>query len=189
MPTGKAVFVHTWQRGWMYLRKAGTIILGASIILWAAANFPRPDHEVSANLSEQAARQQVLQYSLVGRIGQAIEPAIRPLGFDWKIGTALIGSIPAKELFVSQMGIIYAVGTEDRKASSLPDRLRADYTPLVGFCVMLFVLISAPCVATAAMTRQETGAWRWAAFQFVGLTGLAYVITFLVYQTGRALLG
>jgi len=189
MPTGKAVFVHTWQRGWMYLRKAGTIILGASIILWAAANFPRPDHEVSANLSEQAARQQVLQYSLVGRIGQAIEPAIRPLGFDWKIGTALIGSIPAKELFVSQMGIIYAVGAEDRKASSLPDRLRADYTPLVGFCVMLFVLISAPCVATAAMTRQETGAWRWAAFQFVGLTGLAYVITFLVYQTGRALLG
>jgi len=185
MPTSKAVFVHTCQRGWMYLRKAGTIILGASIVLWAAANFPRPSRQTLAGLSEQAVRQQVLQYSLVGRVGRAIEPVIRPLGFDWKIGTALIGAIPAKELFVSQMGIIYAVGAEDQSTSSLADRLRADYTPLVGFCVMLFVLISAPCAATAAMTRQESGSWRWAAFQYVSLTILAYGITLLVFQIGR----
>ena len=189
MPTGKAVFLHTWLRGWMYLRKAGTIILGASVLLWAAANFPRPSREALAGLDEQAAQQQVLQHSLVGRIGRAIEPVIRPLGFDWKIGTALVGSIPAKELFVSQMGIIYAVGNEDREASSLQARLHADYTPLVGFCVMLFVLISAPCIATTAMTRQETGSWRWAVFQFIGLTVAAYVVTFLVYQAGRLLLG
>ncbi|MBN1508157.1 MAG: ferrous iron transport protein B [Sedimentisphaerales bacterium] len=185
MPTAKAVFMHTWQRGWMYLRKAGTIILGASIVLWAAANFPRPSRQALAGLSEQAARQQVLQHSLVGRMGQAIEPVIRPLGFDWKIGTALVGAIPAKELFVSQMGIIYAVGTDDQNTSSLSDRLRADYSPLVGFCVMLFVLISAPCAATVAMTRQESGSWRWAMFQYVSLMLLAYAITLVVFQVGR----
>jgi ferrous iron transport protein B len=189
LPTAKAALVHTWQRGWMYLRKAGTIILGASIVLWAAANFPHPGREALAGLSEQGARQQSLRYSVVGRLGRAVEPAIRPLGFDWKIGTALVGAIPAKELFVSQMGIIYAVGREDLHGPTLADQLRADYTPLVGFCVMLFTLISAPCVATIAMTKQETGSWRWATVQFTALTGLAYVITLVVYQVGRLLLG
>jgi ferrous iron transport protein B len=185
LPTAKAAFLHTWQRCWMYLRKAGTIILGASIILWAAANFPRPGREALAGLSESAARQRSLRYSVVGRLGQAIEPAVRPLGFDWKIGTALVGAIPAKELFVSQMGIIYAVGSEDLHGPTLTDQLRADYTPLVGFCVMLFTLISAPCVATIAMTKQETNSWRWAMVQFIGLTALAYVMTLLVFQVGR----
>jgi ferrous iron transport protein B len=185
MPTSKAVFVHTWQRAWMYLRKAGTIILAASIVLWAALNFPRPSRTALAGLSEQQAQQQVLRHSVVGRLGRAIEPVIRPLGFDWKIGTALVGAMPAKELFVAQMGIIYAIGTEDQNASSLRDRLRADYSPLAGFCVMLFVLISAPCAATVAMTRQESGSWRWAAFQYIALTMLAYAITLVVFQVGR----
>ena len=187
MPTAKAMVLHTWHRGWMYLRKAGTVILGASIILWAAANFPRPSEAAVAGLSDEAAQQVRLRYSIVGRLGQAVEPAIRPLGFDWRIGTALIGAIPAKELFVSQMGIVYAVAGEGEQARRLHDRLRGDYTPLVGFCVILFCLISAPCVATVAMTRQETGSWRWAIFQFAGLTVLAYVVTLTVYQIGRLL--
>lgn len=189
MPTGKALLIHAWQRGWMYLRKAGTVILVASIVLWAAMSWPQPSEETLAGLGERAAQQARLKHSLVGRLGQAIEPAIRPLGFDWKIGTAFLGAIPAKELFVSQLGIIYAVGSEDEQAASLPDRLRADYTPLVGFCVMLFALISAPCIATVAMTRQETNSWRWAIFQFLGLTVLAYVVTLAVYQIGRLVLG
>ena len=187
MPTSKAVLLHTWYRGWLYLRKAGTIILAASIVLWAAANFPSPSEQALAGLDEEAARQVNLRYSIVGRLGSAVEPLIRPLGFDWRIGTALIGSIPAKELFVSQMGIIYAVAGEDEE-TGLQDRLRADYTPLVGFCVLLFCLISAPCVATVAITRQEAGSWRWALFQFAGLTMMAYVVTLLVYQVGRMLL-
>ena len=189
MPTGKAVLVHTWQRGWMYLRKAGTVILAASIILWMAANFPSPSQDALVGLSEQAAHQEALRYSVVGRLGRAVQPALEPLGFDWKIGTALIGSVPAKELFVSQMGIIYAVGSGEEHAGSLREQLQANYTPLVGFCVMLFTLISAPCVATVAMTRQETGSWRWALFQFAGLTGLAYFVTLIVYQSGRLFLG
>ena len=184
MPTGKAVLVHMWQRGWMYLRKAGTVILAASIILWALANYPRPRGESLVDLNEQQARQKALQHSVVGRIGQAIEPALKPLGFDWKIGTALIGALPAKELFVSQMGIVYAVGSTETDTQSLRETLKMTYTPLVGFCVMLFCLVSAPCIATIAMTRQETHSWRWALFQFFGLTALAYVITLVAYQVG-----
>jgi ferrous iron transport protein B len=185
MPTGKAMVVHTWQRAWLYLRKAGTVILGASIIMWAAAHYPKLSDGVLAGLSEHEARQEALRYSVVGRLGQAVEPALKPLGFDWKIGTALIGALPAKELFVSQLGILYAVGGADGHEATLRQRLQADYTPLAGFCVMLFTLISAPCIATVAATRQETGSWRWAAFQFLGLTILAYGITLVVFQLGR----
>jgi len=189
MPTSKAVLLHTWQRGWMYLRKAGTVILAASIVLWAAANFPRPSEDALAGLDGDTVQQKTLQYSIVGRLGRAVEPVIRPLGFDWKIGTALIGAIPAKELFVSQMGIVYAVGSQGENSRTLRERLRANYSPLVGLCVMLFTLISAPCIATIAMTRQETGSWGWAVFQLAGLTALAYVVTLAVYQIGRALVG
>ena len=185
MPTTKAVLVHTWQRGWMYVRKAGTVILGLSIVLWFAMSFPKPPESRLRGLDEQQARQASLQHSVVGRIGQAVEPIMRPLGFDWKIDTALIGAVAAKELFVSQLGIVYAVGSADEDAPGLREQLRADYTPLTGFCVMLFCLISAPCVATVAMTRQETNSWRWALFQFFGLTALAYTVTLIVYQVGR----
>jgi len=185
MPTSKGVLVHTWQRAWLYIRKAGTIILALSIVLWFAMNFPRLPADRLSGLDAQEARQQGLRYSTVGRVGSAVEPVLQPLGFDWKIGTALIGSVAAKELFVSQLGIIYAVESPDEDSPSLREQLRTNYTPLVGFCVMLFCLISAPCVATVAMARQETQSWRWALFQFFGLTGLAYSVTLVVYQVGR----
>jgi len=184
MPTVKAVLVHTWQRGWMYLRKAGTIILAASVIFWVLANYPKPKESVLAGLNAEDAQQKSLEHSVVGRLGRTIEPALKPLGFDWKIGTALIGALPAKELFVSQMGVVYAVAEADESTSSLSEKLQAAYTPLTGFCVMLFCLISAPCIATVAITRQETRSWRWALFQFFGLTALAYSVTLAVYQIG-----
>ena len=185
IPTAKAVLVHTWQRGWMYLRKAGTIILAASILFWALANYPKPSDSTLAGLNAEDARQESLEHSVIGWLGRTIEPALKPLGFDWKIGTALIGALPAKELFVSQMGVVYAVGDADaEEAGSLGEKLRAAYTPLTGFCVMLFCLISAPCIATVAMTRQETRSWRWALLQFFGLTALAYLVTLAVYQIG-----
>jgi len=121
--------------------------------------------------------------------GRAIEPAIKPLGFDWKIGTALIGATAAKEVFVSQLGIVYAVGNTDEQSQTLREKLQQSYTPLTGFCIMLFCLISTPCVATVVMTRQETNSWRWALFQFGSLTGLAYIITLAVYQVGASLTG
>lgn len=188
MPTLKSVCIHMWQRGWTYLRKAGTIILAISIILWAAGSYPKPSQDSLAGLDPQQAQQAKLAYSVIGRIGQAIAPALKPLGFDWKIGTALIGATAAKEVFVAQLGIIYAEGSTDEDTETLREKLQANYTPLTGFCIMLFCLIYAPCVATVVMTRHETNSWAWALFQFFGLTVLAYIVTFIVYQVGSSMI-
>ena len=206
MPTLRGVLVHMWERGGLYLKKAGTIILGFSVIMWFLATFPRKnafsrdydadiaavqvqqlDEETAAECVtelEQARQAEELAYTVAGRMGHAMEPIIRPLGFDWRIGTALIGAFPAKELFVAQMGIVYSLGEADEQSTALRDKLRENYTPLVGFCIMLFCLISAPCMATIAVTKRESNSWKWALFQLGGLTALAYVITLVVYQVG-----
>lgn len=209
MPTLKGLLIHTWERGWMYLRKAGTIILGISIVLWAMGQWPGvPDGEAqrfeasraaiqaSADLSEQdrddklaetddAEVEAALEHSLIGRLGRGVEPVLRPCGFDWKISTAMIGAFAAKELFVSQMGIVYSLGQEqDEESETLREKLQANYTPLVGLCIMLFCLISAPCMATIAVTKRESNSWRWALFQLAGLTALAWIVTAAVYQIG-----
>ncbi len=183
MPTAKSVLLHMWERGWLYLKKAGTIILLLSIILWAVAKYPRMNTEKLADLNEAEAQTAMLKHSVIGRAGGALEPALKPLGFDYKIATALIGSMAAKEVFVAQMGIVYAVSEHD-DTSVLQEKLRSDYTPLQGFCIMLFCLISAPCIATIAITRAETGRIGWAIFQWAGLTALAYIVTLVVYQAG-----
>ncbi len=189
MPTGKSICIHMWHRGWMYLRKAGTIILGIAIILWVAMSYPKPPAESLRGLNAEQRQQAALKYSVVGRVGSAMEPAIKPLGFDWKIGTALVGAMAAKEVFVSQLGIVYAVGDVEKGAHSLRRQLQDNYSALTGFCIMLFCLISAPCVATIVMTKQETNSWAWAAFQFLALTAMAYVITLAVFQIGSLITG
>ncbi len=125
---------------------------------------------------------------MAGRGGRLLEPVLKPMGFDWKIGTALIGAFAAKEVFVAQMGIIYAPGQQAGNKAGVPlrERLHHDYPPLVGFAIMLFCLIGTPCMTTVAVTRRETGSWRWPALQFGGLTALAYLTTVAVFQTGRA---
>lgn len=172
----------------MYLRKAGTLILAASIVLWFAMNYPNTTDNLQQDIEPGQIQQQRLENSIIGRLGKTIEPAIEPLGFDWKIGTALIGATAAKELFVSQLSIIYAVGGREDAVMNLRQMLQADYTPLTGFCIMLFCLIYAPCIATIAMTKQETNSWGWALFQFFGLTVLAYVVTLAVFQIGSRIL-
>jgi ferrous iron transport protein B len=185
LPTARAVLIHMWQRAWMYLKKAGTIILAISIILWALAAYPKPSAESLKGLTPEEAQQAQLEYSIIGRVGKTIEPALRPLGFDWKIGTALIGATAAKEVFVSQLGIVYSVSEDDEHPAMLGEKLRRVYTPLTGFCIMLFCLIYAPCVATLAITRYETKSFRWPIFQFTYLTVLAYILTLVAYQLGR----
>ncbi|MBL7215145.1 MAG: ferrous iron transport protein B [Phycisphaerae bacterium] len=187
MPTAKGLLIHMWTRGWMYLQKAGTVILVISIILWAAISYPKPTAGELAGLSRHEQQSITLQHSVAGCVGRAMEPVIKPLGFDWKIGTALIGASVAKEVFVSQLSIIYSLGDTADETEALQQHLRADYTPLQGFCVMLFCLSTAPCVATVAITRKESGTWKWAAFQYLGLTLLAYIITLAVYQAGMFL--
>ena len=332
MPTVKGLAIHMWSRSWTYLRKAGTVILGVSIIMWALAAFPRVSSEeldakyavqtdaaneafvatladvneamglehdesviVKAIEAEMAlgrageeyyeheqgyidarsardaaiatlkagpdggsvkrfldARDRIagarktlgetiedeelrelylereiekisrsdpqscaaaLAYldqaagplvstistienaklldrasqSILGGIGRGIEPVVKPMGFDWRIGTALLGSFAAKEIFVAQMGIVYSVGEGTDGSETLRKKLRDNYSPLVGFCIMLYCLVSAPCVATIAATWQESGRMRWAIAQLAGLTLLAYVLTVAVYQIGSLL--
>jgi len=215
MPTLMGVFIHMWERGWLYLKKAGTVILGISILLWAIASYPKKkvlDRNYDGELKRieqlviaesdpetrtamrhkqtailQARRSEELAYSFAGRVGQVIEPVLMPMGFDWKIGTALIGAFAAKEVFVAQMGIVYSVGDADEESDALRDRLRSHYSPLVAFCIMLFCLIGTPCMATIAVTRRESNSWKWALLQFIGLTSLAYLLTALAFQTGSLL--
>ena len=198
LPTVKGILIHMWQRSWMYLRKAGTIILAISVIMWALTSFPKlPPHksgdvqvrETATASQEQGDRAAAkLQYSFAGRVGRALEPVLKPLGFDWRTSTALIGAFAAKEVFVAQLGIIFSLGETDEHSLSLREKLRQNYSPLVGLCIMLFCLIAAPCMATVAVVRRESGSWRYALAQFFGLTALAYIITLLVYQVGGLIL-
>jgi ferrous iron transport protein B len=189
MPTLRSLMLHMWDRGWQYLQKAGTVILGISILLWAASTYPKLSEDKLAGLDEAGQQSAQMQYSITGRVGHWIEPVLRPLGFDWKIGTALIGALAAKEVFVAQMGIVYSVGEADETSEALRQRLRADYSPLKGLCIMLFCLLSSPCMATVAVTAREAGSWKWAALQYVGLTVVAYLVTLVVYQVGNLLVG
>ena len=209
MPTLKSVGLHMWNRGGAYLKKAGTIILGISILLWAMQQWPglpedkaeafaqqRATVEAKADLDNEARGEQLaeidhaeaeaaLEASLMGRVGHGIEPVLRPAGFDWKVSTAMVGAFAAKEVFVAQMGIVYSLGEdEDEESEPLRDKLQANYTPLQGFCIMLFCLISAPCMATIAITKRESNSWKWALFQLGGLTVLAWIVTVAVYQVG-----
>ena len=177
MPTLKALTIHVWERSWLYLKKAGTVILGISILLWALTTFPL-ERSGDNSLND-------LSGSYAGRIGRTIEPVIAPMGFDWKIGTALIGAFVAKEVFVSQLGIVYSVGDSNEGSEALRDKLQKNYNPLIGFCIMLFTLIATPCMATVAVTKRESNSWKWAALQFFGLTILAFILTTSVYQIGK----
>lgn len=187
IPTLRGIMIHMWERAGLYLKKAGTVILALSVVLWALTSFPKTEAG-DQSMSAEEIRTTELSHTFAGRIGHALEPVISPLGFDWRIGTAMIGAFGAKEVFVSQMGIVYSVGESgENDSASLRDKLRKNYTPLVGFCIMLFMLVSLPCMATFAVTRRESNSWKWAFFQLGGLTLLAYVLTLIVYQTGSLL--
>lgn len=188
LPTLKSILIHTWERAWLYLKKAGTIILGISIILWAMTTYPGTSADKLASLNSDEARQELLlANSAIGHIGHWLEPVMKPMGFDWRIGTAMIGAFAAKEVFVAQMGIVYSLGEADEESVPLREKLRKKYNPLIGFCIMLFCLISAPCMATIAVTKRETNSWRWALFQLSGLTLMAWVITVAVFQIGTVM--
>jgi ferrous iron transport protein B len=199
LPTIRGLLTHMWERSFMYLKKAGTVILAISIIMWFLVSHPKKDNfdidkliASGQTFTEQQVegmkKSESLRYSIAGRIGGGLEKVLKPLGFDWKISTALIGAFAAKEVFVAQMGIIYALDDANEKSTTLREKLSKHYGALTGFCIMLFCLIATPCMATIAVTRRESGSWKWATLQFVGLTCLAYIITLFVYQAGSLIL-
>jgi ferrous iron transport protein B len=200
-----------WGKSSMFLREAGTVILACSIALWALLYFPRhmapggkdydaliasaPSDEARTTLTDEKQAAQ-LENSYGGRLGHAIEPVIRPLGFDWKIGVGIVGAFAAREVFVSTLGIVYAVGG-DADAGSEPLRSalrdakdehgRRAYTPLVGLSLMIFFALACQCMSTLAVIRRESKSLRWPLFLFGYMTVLAWVVSFVVYQGGRLL--
>ena len=173
MPTSKSIMRHTWEKGAQYLKKMGGIIMIASIIIWFLGYYPR--HDAHESVAEQQ------ENSYIGQIGKAIEPVIKPLGFDWKLGIGLISGVGAKELVVSTLGVLYT-NEGDVENVNLSDRI--PITPLVALAYMLFVLIYFPCIATFAAIKQESGSWKWAIFTAGYTTGLAWLVAFTVFQIG-----
>jgi len=187
MPTLKGIMIHMWERAWLFLRKAGTVIVGISILLWAMTSYPKVPESRLEGLNENQAANVELSYSLAGRIGHGLEPAMRPIGFDWKTNTAMLGAFAAKEVFVAQLGIIHSLGEADEENDSFREVLKREYTPLQAVSIMLFCLISAPCMMTIAATWRESGSWKWALLQLGGLTVLAYLVSLIVFQVGTVL--
>ena len=173
MPTSKSIMRHTWEKGAQYLKKMGGIIMIASIIIWFLGYYPR--HDTHESVAEQQ------ENSYIGQIGKAIEPVIKPLGFDWKLGIGLISGVGAKELVVSTLGVLY---TNEGDVENVNLSNRIPITPLVALAYMLFVLIYFPCIATFAAIKQESGSWKWAIFAAGYTTGLAWLIAFTVFQIG-----
>ena len=214
-----AVLRQMWDRSKLFLRRAGTVILGINILLWFLATYPRSS-ELEEQFSQRRAqwKQSVsnpptaaetetglqldheeagekLRQSFAGRLGRAIEPTLKPLGFDWKIGIGIVTSFAAREVFVSTLSVVYNVGGDGENTASLAEVMkserrsdgRAMYTPLTGITLMVFYVFAMQCVSTVAVVRRETNSWKWPIFQTVYMTSLAWILAFLTYQIGTRL--
>ena len=262
MPTLKSLLLHMWDRSKMYLHKAGTIILAASIVLYICNTYPEKKAEdfsknydaeiaqlqkkstlppvrlaVAAKLPglsaeqlaelnkekrltpemleavemdklnavqkklvqsaseindavrdlENAKKAELMAWTVSGRVGHALVPFMRPIGFDWHVTTATIGALAAKEVFVSQLGILFSQGETDENSQSLRDVLVKYYTPLQAFCMMIFCLLSIPCLATLAIIKRELNSWKMAIIEGCAMFALAYIAAFIIYQAGTLL--
>jgi len=198
LPSPRSLAMSVGHRAWMFVRRAGTVILSLSIVLWALATYPKS--HAAPGTPDTAAQEQQLAHSTLGRLGQVIEPAVRPLGYDWKIGVGIVSSFAAREVFVSTMGTIYGVGSTDETSGALREKLQrernpvtgaAAYTPLVAVGLMVFYVFALMCMSTVAVVVRETGGGRtgmkWAAFQFAYMLALAYGAAFVVYRGGLLL--
>lgn len=184
-PSLKAILLHMWERSKIFLKRAGTIILAMSILLWALMTYPKHD-DLTAH--------EALKKSYAGQIGTVLEPAIEPLGYDWRIGIGLVGSFAAREVFVSTMSIVFGMDEEEEegvlrdafKRAHWPDG-RPLFTPLVCIGLMVFFVFALQCMSTIAVVWRETGGWQWTLFQLIYLTSLAYLAALFVYQGGKLL--
>ncbi len=188
MPTAKAVLRHTWEKGKEYLKKMATIILGASIIVWALSYFPTNDN-----------RQLQAENSYMAKIGKAIEPAMRPCGFDWRQSVSLLAGVGAKEVVASTMAVVYATSGDEaamleedieseENESRISELVRNNMTPLSAASMLLFILLYMPCVSTVVAIKNESGKWKWALFTVAYTIGLAWIVSTLFFQIGSLLI-
>jgi ferrous iron transport protein B len=252
MPALGSILLLVWQRAKVFLVRAGSIIFGISILIWAASTYPKnealaeraqvleaqiaameeaagvDDQDQAGNINESLSKpgprvdeepdavaeapenpelvkartelaslnSQHLAQSFAGQAGHFIEPAIAPLGYDWKIGIGLIGSFAAREVFVNTMSVVYAVqADDDDELTPVRDRIREErrpdgtpvFTPLVCISLLVFYVFAMQCVSTMAIVKRETGSWGWMWFQLGFMTGTAYLLSLAVYQIGSAM--
>ena len=186
LPAPRVLAFNVWQRVRAFLIGAGTVILALTIILWALLSYPR---------ASAAAAGDQLRQSFAGRLGHAIEPAIEPLGFDWRIGVGIIGAFAAREVFVSTLAIVFDIESAEGDDEPLREALRAAtwpdgrrlMTPLAGVSLMVFFVLACQCMSTIAVVRRESGTWRWPIFMLAYMTVLAYGASLAVYQIGSRL--
>ncbi|MGE4559313.1 MAG: nucleoside recognition domain-containing protein, partial [Desulfobulbus sp.] len=210
-PTIKGLMIHTWERTWQYMKKAGTVILGISILIWAMMTYPGLSNEQTARFEQRrqqaeatyaagseertkAVRQieadqamERLRHSIGGRIGIACEEISRFAGIDWRTNIALIGGFAAKEVIISTLGTAYSLGEVDpEETTSLGERLAKDpnWNPIKAMAVMVFIMFYAPCFVTVVCIAKEAGSWKWAAFSMGFNTLFAFIIAVAVYQIG-----
>ena len=182
VPTGKAIWRHTWEKGRQYLEKMATTILIFSVAIWFLGYFPQ-----SKDIHNPAAQQ---ENSFIGRLGKGISPALDPLGFDWRMDVGLLAGVGAKELVVSTMGVMYAQGEdlsegEDYSGDThLQAALKASISKAAALAFMVFVLLYFPCIATFVAIKNETGKWRWAILSAVYTILVAWVMAFIAYHLG-----
>ncbi len=190
VPSVKTACLQMIERAGLFVKRASTVILTTSVVLWALLTYPKHPEMKTAD--------QKIAYSYVGMLGRAIEPAIKPLGFDWKMGIGIVSSFIAREVFVSSMGTVYSVDDtdSDKGRVDLGARLHAEkdpvtgrsvYSPLVAICLMIYYVLAMQCMSTVAVVRRETNGWKWPLFQLGYMTGLAWIVTFIVYNVGTAL--
>ena len=195
MPLFRVVLRHMWDRSRLFLRRAGTVILGINIILWFLATYPKT-HETNATETSHATHAgEQLRHSFAGMAGRAIEPIIAPLGFDWKMGIGIISSFAAREVFVSTMSTVYNVGGSESETSTqdlaktLREQKRPDgspvYTTLTAVTLMIFYVFAMQCASTVAVVRRETNSWKWPLFQWAYMGALAWTLSFATFHIGK----
>jgi len=211
MPAWRVILFRMYDRSWAFLRRAGTIILATTVLVWALSYYPnqtRIAEEFHARRATATAAEQEhlaieeagtrLKESYLGQAGRAIEPLVRPLGWDWKIGMATLASFPAREVIIAALGTIYNLGNDQNEESvELRETMRAEhwpdgrpvYTPVVALSIMVFFALCCQCGATLATIKRETGSWKYSALTFTYMTSLAYIGALLVYQVGSRLTG
>ncbi|MBM3334706.1 ferrous iron transport protein B [Candidatus Sumerlaeota bacterium] len=183
-PTVSGVLIGAWDRAWMYLKKAGTVILALSVVVWFLSSYPRPPQSAQQTGAEQ------MRYSVAGRVGSLLAPVLRPAGLgDWKVGVALVSGFAAKEVVVSSFATLYNVRESGERSTLLREALRRDplWNPVSAYALMIFVLLYVPCLPSMVILRRETGSWKWLAFQVAYSTSLAYLAAVVVFQCGRLL--
>lgn len=203
-----------WLRTREFLTEAGTVILGFTTVMWLLLSYPAPPTSIDSNVapssqsaapeSDEAGRARgaedeseisPIEYSFGGRLGQALEPVMAPLGFDWKLTVGIIGAFSAREVFVSTLALVYGLEDADEESVPLREQLRAEtrndgkpaYPPLVGMSLLVFFALACQCMSTLAVVKRETQSWRWPLVMFTYMTVLAYVASFIVYQGGKLL--